>query len=167
MIEDQVTETPAELPAEAPQEIVLSREAMLTELLDWGSKFIDSSAAWRKASYEEDWVRWQRDADAIYPPEVKAKKAKWQSTAVWPLTPAHRENAQAKRFQTEFSAKPALEYKARPGSPFVPQQVMPGMPAPADQGQMIRDLVLGEREKASRLTWRFWTWRPASWRTRR
>lgn len=143
------TEIPAEVPAEAPQEIVLSREQMLTELLDWGSKFIDASAAWRKSSYEDNWVRWQRDADAIYPPEVAARKAAHQSKAVWPLTAAHRENAQAKRFQTEFSAKPALEYKARPGSPFVAQQAMPGMPPPPDQGQMIRDLVIGEREKAN------------------
>jgi hypothetical protein len=146
---EEVTDTPAETPDQAPQEIVLSREAMLTELLDWGSKFIDASSAWRKASYEDDWVKWQRDADAIYPQELKARKKGWQSKVVWPLTAAHRENAQAKRFQTEFSAKPALEYKARPGSAFVPQQVMPGMPPPADQGQMIRDLVLGEREKAS------------------
>lgn len=138
-------------PESAPEqpEVILDRAQMLQDLLDWGSKFIDSSASWRRASFEPDWEKWQRNSDSIYPPEVAQRKEKWQSKAVWPVTAAHRENAQAKRFQTEFSAKPALEYKARPGSQFVPQQAMPGMPKPVDQGQLIRDLVLGEREKSS------------------
>jgi hypothetical protein len=121
---------------------------MLKELLDWASKFVDTSASWRKASFEPDWITYQRNRDAIYDPEIARKKAGWQSKAVWPVTAAQAENAQAKLFQTEFSAKPALEYKAKPGSSFQPQQAMPGMPPPVDQGQLIRDLVLAEREKA-------------------
>lgn len=131
---------------QAPQpEIILSREKMLEELLDWGSRFINSSAEWRKNSYEENWRRWQRYADAIYDASLAAKKEKWQSKVTWPIAAAQKENAMAKLFQIELGAKPPLEYKSRlDASP----QAMPGMPPPVDQGQLIRDLVLWEREKA-------------------
>lgn len=139
------------VPMEAPaapapqQEVVLSREQMLQELLDWASRFVDRSAEWRKSSFEEQWARWQRAADSIYDPAIAAKKEKWQSKAVWPLTASHRENAQASLFQTELGAKPPLEFKHRTEPT---QAQMPGMPPPVDQGQIIRDLVLWEREKA-------------------
>ena len=137
---------PVEDAPEQPQEITLDREQMLQELLDWASKFIDTSAEWRRSSFEKPWERYQINAESIYPEEIAKLKEKWQSKVVWPITASHRERAMAKRFQTELGAKPALEYKPRVEAPA--QEMIPGMPPPADQGELIRDLVLGEREKA-------------------
>lgn len=128
-----------------PAPIVLDRDQMLNELLAWAGSFISKSRQWRKSSFEDDWRRWQRNADSIYDPAISAKKEDWQSRAVWPITAAHRENAQAQLFKTEIGPSPALEYKSRTKA-ALPQ--MPGMPPPVDQGQLIRDLVLWEREKA-------------------
>lgn len=129
----------------ADESIVLSRELMLQELLAWADDFITKSSEWRKTSYENNWAKWQRNADSNYDPAISAKKEGWQSRAVWPITAAHRENAQAQLFKTEIGPQPPLEYKSRAQ---VQQPQLPGMPPPIDQGQIIRDLVLWEREKA-------------------
>ena len=121
------------------QEIVLSREQMLTDLLDWCNKFIDSSAESRRNSYEDNWRRWQRNSDSIYDPDISAKKEKWQSKAVWPITASHRENAQGQLFKTEVGPRPPLEVKAKKG--IVPIGA-------TDQSENIRDLILREREKS-------------------
>lgn len=133
-------------PAMEAEVVELDRGTMLRELLDHATAFINASASWRKSSYEDSWLKWQRNADAVYDPVIAQKKQSWQSMAFWPITPAHCENAIAQLFRTEFGPKPPLEYKARIGGP---PPAMPGMPPPIDQGQMIRDLVLWEREKAS------------------
>lgn len=134
---------PAQPPA--PPEINLSREAILEECLQWCNSFIDRSKEWRKNSFELQWQKWQRAADSIYDPEVAAKKEKWQSKAVVPITASHRENAQGKLYTTEVGANPPLEFVHRI-EPKQPQ--VPGMPPPVNQGELIRDLVLWEREKA-------------------
>ncbi len=128
-----------------PQEIVLSREAMLSELLAYCNKFVDESSSWRRNSYEVQWARWQRAADSVFDPEVAAKKEKWQSKAVVPIIASHRENAQAQLFKTEIGPNPPLEFVHRTEKQ---QATVPGMPPPINQGQLIRDLVLWEREKA-------------------
>ena len=164
MMADQLSGIPGELPmseqmSEAPlqfgtsaepmpeqaAEIVLDRDTMLAELLEWASNFVDKSSEWRKSSFEDAWRKWSRNADSIYDPEISAKKEGWQSRAVWPITASHLENAQAALFKTEMGPNPPLEYKSRTQS--VPPQ-MPGMPPVVDQGELIRDLVLWEREKA-------------------
>lgn len=142
MIEEALDLPPDE---NTPEVVTLDREAMLGELLAHCVAFQKDSAAWRSSSYEPSWERWQRNADAIYDPVISQKKADWQSRAFWPITPAHCENAQATLFKTEVGPKPALEYKSRLEQA---QPQMPGMPPPVDQGEMIRDLVLWEREKA-------------------
>lgn len=129
----------------APQEIVLSREAMLEELLAWCNSFVNRSAEWRRNSWELQWQRWQRYADAVYDPAISAKKEKWQSRAVVPIVPSHRENAQAQLFKTELAPNPPLEFVHRTEQQ---QPQMPGMPPVVNQGELIRDLVLWEREKA-------------------
>ena len=153
-------QAPPDQPADVPvQEIVLSREQMLVELLAWCNKFIDASAEWRRNSWETQWARWQRASDAIYDPALEKKKEKWQSKAVWPISAAHRENAQAQLFKTEIGPRPPIEFKARvdlmppmpapmqaPGTDQASQPMM--APKPVDQGVLIRDLVLREREKA-------------------
>ena len=146
--EQMVAALDASLSAEpAPQapEIVLDRDEMLAELLEWATNFVEKSSEWRKSSFEDNWRKWARNADSIYDPEISAKKEAWQSRAVWPITASHRENAQAALFKTEMGPNPPLEYKSR--TQVVPPQ-MPGMPPVVDQGQLIRDLVLWEREKA-------------------
>ncbi len=131
--------------AEPPREVVLSREAMLQELLQWCNSFIERSAEWRRNSFEVQWARWSRAADSIYDPSVAAKKERWQSKAVVPITASHRENAQAQLFKTEMAPNPPLEFAHRIEQP---QPQMPGMPPVVNQGELIRDLVLWEREKA-------------------
>ena len=126
---------------DAPEAVVLSREAMLAELHSWCKNFITKSKEWRQNSWEDAWRKYQRNADSIYDPELAKKKEPWQSKAFWPLTASHRENAQAQLFKTEVGPRPPLDVKARDG--IVPKGV-PG----ADQSEIIRDLILREREKA-------------------
>lgn len=140
---DSQGSTPAG-PEGAPQ-VVLSRDAMLGELLAFCNQFISESSNWRRTSFETQWARWQRAADSIYDPEIAAKKEKWQSKATVPITASHRENAQAALFKTEIGPNPPLEYSDRIAPP---QPQIPGMPPPVKQGELIRDLVLWEREKA-------------------
>ena len=125
-------------PEAVTPEIVLDRTAMLKELLDFGNGFISRSAEWRR-SFEDEWRRWQRNADAIYDPDLDKKKADWQSRAVWPITASHIENAQAQLFKNEVGPRPPFQVKARKGA--VPR----GMP---DQAENIQDLVIREREKS-------------------
>lgn len=127
-------------------DVTLSRDQMLQELHSWSMSFINRSSGWRKASWETKWQEWQRNADSIYPAEIAAKKESWQSRAVWPITASHLENAIAQLFRTEVGPRPPLEFKGRIESP---EPQLPGMPKPINQGELIRDLVLWEREKAS------------------
>ena len=138
-----------------PAETILSRDAMLAELLAWANGWLKQSMDFRKNTYEPSWIKWQRASDSTYDPEVAAKKEKWQSKAVWPITASHRENAQAQLFKTEVGPRPPLEFKTRvelmppmPQMPPGPDGMPVAMPKPPDHGEMIRDLVLREREKA-------------------
>ena len=124
---------------ESQEPIILSREQMLDELRDWCNAFVKKSAEWRRNSFETQWRRWQRNADAIFDPEISAKKEPWQSRAFWPITPSHRENAQAQLFKTEVGPRPPLEVKSR--------FVIDPMTGQVDQSENIRDLILREREK--------------------
>lgn len=144
---------------EAPQEAVtpevmpqvLSREQMLKELLDWSSNFVKASASWRQNSFEQDWLKWQRMIDCVYDPTLAVKKEKWQSKAVWPLAASHFSNAVAQLFKTEVGPRPPLEVKAAyETKPHIPPGVDPSMvPVPVDQGELIRDLIVREREKSN------------------
>lgn len=134
MMTDDSQEAP-----ESPETMVLDRFVMLKDLHSFCVNFIRRSAEWRQASYEDNWRKWQRAADAIFDPDIASKKEPWQAKIFDPLTPSHLENAQAQLFKTEVGPRPPLEVKARKG--IVP----PGMP---DQGENIRDLVLREREKS-------------------
>lgn len=131
----------AENATETPEVVTLSRDQMLAELLAFCVGFQKKSADWRRSSYEDQWRRWQRNADSMYDPAVAAKKEPWQSKTVWPLTASHLENAVSQLFKTEVGPTPPFNVKARPG--VVPKGV-PG----ADQSENIQDLILREREKA-------------------
>lgn len=143
MIEGMMPEQPAQSPMlppmEQPEPIVLSRDAMLAELHAWGKGFISRSKEWRKSSKETEWLKWARASASIYDQELKAKKEPWQSTAFWPITASHRENAQSQLFKTEVGPRPPLDVKARKGL----------VPAEMDQSENIKDLVLREREKSA------------------
>lgn len=116
---------------------VLSRDMMLQGLLAFCNDWISKSKEWRKNSFETQWRRWQRNADSIYDPELDAKKEKWQSRAVWPVTASHTDNAIAQQFKTEVGPRPPLDVKGRDG--LVPDEL--------DQSENIRDMILTEREK--------------------
>lgn len=128
-----------QVPQEQQPDIILSRDQVLSDLLQFCNEFIRRSSEWRRNSFETQWQRWQRNSDAIYDPDIASKKEAWQSKAFVPLTPSHRENAQAQLFKTEVGPRPPLEVKARPGI------LMPGQP---DQSENIRDLILRERERS-------------------
>ena len=132
---------PEEVPTQAPETIIISREDSLKDLLAWSNSFVARSKEWRRSSFESQWARWQRDADGVYDPELARRKEPWQSKVVWPMTASHRDNAQAQLFKTEVGARPPLDVKARKG---IVDQNIPG----ADQSENIRDLILREREKA-------------------
>lgn len=134
---DNLQESAAEVPATEQQTIVLDRDKMLQELLEWCNNFVKRSAEWRRTSFEDNWRKWQRNADGIYDPDLAKKKESWQSRAFWPVTPSHRENAQAQLYRTEISPKPPLDVKARNGS--IQDQ---------SQADIVRDLIIREREKS-------------------
>ena len=136
---EEVPEMAPEAVEEIVEPMVLSRDQMLIDLLSWCNEFVKRSAEWRQASFEEQWRRWQRNADGIYDPEIARKKEPWQAKQFVPITPSHRENALAQLFKTEVGPRPPLEVKARKGI-LAPGQV--------DQSQNIRDLILREREKS-------------------
>lgn len=109
----------------------------MDDLLDHCSKWLKSAQDWREQSFEDKWHSWQRYADAIYDPTLKARKKKWQSKAFVPIVPSHRETIKAQLYKTLAGARPILEVKARHS---IPQEI--------DQGQNIRDLILREMEKS-------------------
>lgn len=129
---------------------IISREQSLKELLNWCSNFVRASASWREASFEKDWLKWQRMVDCIYDPSLSVKKEKWQSKAVWPLVASHLSNAVAQLYKTEVGPNPPLEVKSNYDTPEqIPPGVDPAMlPEPVDQGELIRDLILCERDKS-------------------
>lgn len=121
----------------SPGDTVLSQDKMLQELLSWCNSFIDQSSSWRRNSFESQWWRWQRNADAIADPATVAKKEPWQSLAFVPITPSHRETIQAQIFKTMVGPRPPLEVKARPS---VDEQM--------DQSDNIKNLIAREMEKS-------------------
>lgn len=126
-----------------PEVTIIDRAQSLKEAHSWGMDFIKRSRAWREASYEKQWLRWARNADSNYDPEIAKKKEGWQSKVVWPMTAAHRENAMAEQFKTEVGPRPPFDVKAREGI-VPPEEIAPG----ADQSKNIKDLVSRERDKA-------------------
>lgn len=115
----------------------LDRAAMLGELLDWCVKFQEASASWRRASFEEQWLRWQRNADAIYDQDLAKKKESWQSQAVWPISASHVDNAVAQLYKTEVGPQPPIKFK-----PLVK------LPPEMDASKDLQELVVREREKS-------------------
>lgn len=116
----------------------MDRETALKDLLDWATGFISKSRDWRRQSWEERWLNYQRDADCIYDPTLASQKKSWQSKAVIPLVASHRESIQAQLYKTIIGARPPLEMKAR-GKFQDPRQ---------DQSTNIRDLILRDVEKS-------------------
>ena len=139
---DPMTPGPA-LEQEQAQVVELDRAQMLKEAHAWGMDFIKRSRSWREASYEKQWLRWARNADSNYDPELAKKKEPWQSKVVWPMTATHREHAMADQFKTEVGPRPPFDVKAMEGI-VPPEELAPG----ADQSKNIKDLVLRERAKA-------------------
>ena len=109
----------------------LGRDQMLAQLHGWSMGFIRESSQWRKSSYEQQWRRWQRNADSNYDPELAKKKEKWQSKAFWPITPSHKESAQSMLYKTEMGPQPPIEVQADDG-----------IPVDMDQSKNIRDVIL-------------------------
>jgi hypothetical protein len=114
-----------------------NRVAMMSDLLAHCTSWLNSARNWRLQSYESKWHEYQRDADAIYDPTLKAKKEKWQSTAFIPIIPAHRGTIKARLYKMIVGARPMLEVKAR----FT-------LPPEMDQSENVRDFILREMEKS-------------------
>lgn len=129
-------EIAAQAEAEGVESDLMSQDiGAKAELLDWCVRFQKASADWRAASYEDKWRLYQRNCDAIYDPDKRAKKQGWQSTAFIALTPSHRETIQAQLFRTLVGPRPMLEVKPR-------------VDIENSQADNIRDLILREMEKS-------------------
>lgn len=113
----------------------MGRVGAREELLNFCVSWYTTARTWRKQSWEDDWVAWQRNADGRYDPQLKSKKKDWQSTAFVDITPSHRENIHAELFRLVAGSRPIMDVTARPG----------GDPA---QAENIRDLELREMEKS-------------------
>jgi len=107
-----------------------------TELLSHCLGFIKKSEDWRKASYEGKWVKFQRNADSIFDPDIAAKKEPWQSKVHVGITASHRETIHSHIFKTMCGVNPPLEIVSRFDL------------GDADQSENIRDLILREMDKA-------------------
>ena len=110
-------------------------EAAKSELLSWAWNWFGTARTWRKASYEDDWLTFQRNADGRFDPKLAAKFKDWQSKAFVDLTPTHRENIQAELFRLRSGSKPIVEIKNRPGGT-------------KEQAENIRDIIAREFEKS-------------------
>lgn len=105
------------------------------ELLKWANDWYTTARTWRKQSYEDDWIKWQRASDGRYDPQIKAQKKDWQATAFVDLTPTHRETIHAELFRLVAGSRPLLDVTAGPGGD-------------AEQADNIRDLIVREFEKS-------------------
>jgi hypothetical protein len=114
---------------------VMGRAGARAELLNFAWAWYTSARNWRKASYEDDWLKWQRNADGRYDPTLAAKKKNWQAKVFVDLTPSHRENIHAELFRLVAGSRPILDVTARPGGD--PQQA-----------ENIRDLINWDFEKS-------------------
>src|SRR3990167_2761884 len=119
---------------DANQEITIN--AAKEGLLDYCLQFVKKSEDWRRASYETNWLKYQRNADGIFDPEISALKEKWQSKVHVGLTASHREMIHAHLFRTMAGIQPPIEVQARFDLGL------------QDQATNIRDIILREMEKA-------------------
>lgn len=113
----------------------LGRIGARQELLAWAWGWYDTARTWRKQSWEDDWLMWQRNADGRYDPRLAAKKKDWQAKAFVDITPSHRETIQADLFRLVAGSQPLIEVSNRPGGT-------------EQTAQDIEDLLKREFEKA-------------------
>lgn len=138
MVEEELNQAEQDPQAAADDwQAKAERANNLKDLLAWAQGFVDSSMNWRRTSFEDQWRRWQRNADGVFDPDIKAKKEAGQSTAFVPLTPAHRETIHGERYKVVIGSNPMMEIKKRPN---VPQD--------RDQSANIKDMELRELEKS-------------------
>lgn len=113
----------------------LGRIGARAELLNWCWQWYTASRTWRKQSWEDNWLEWQRNADGRYDPRLAAKKKDWQAKAFVDMTPSHREVIHAELFRLVAGSRPVLDVEARPGGNKI-------------QADNIRDMILRELEKS-------------------
>ncbi len=100
--------------------------------INWLTKAKD----WRRASYEEKWLKYQNNADGVFDKNVAQAKSDWQSKVHVNVTASHRETIHAHLYRTICGVKPPLEIKAR----FDLGDI--------DQSDNIRDIILREMDKS-------------------
>lgn len=108
-----------------------------SQLLSYVTEWQKKSADWRKASYEEKWLTYQRNCDGIFDPNISQKKEDWQSRVFVGLTASHRETIHSHLFKTMAGINPPLEIKARFNLGDI------------DQSKNIQAIMLREMDKAS------------------
>ena len=97
--------------------------------------FVKKSESWRQSSFETKWLKYQRNCDGIYDPEIAAKKESWQSKVHVGITASHRETIHSHIFRVMAGTNPPLDVKAR----FELGDI--------DQSDNIRDIILREMDK--------------------
>lgn len=113
----------------------LGRIGARAELLNWAWGWFTTARTWRKQSWEDDWLAWQRNADGRYDPRLAAKKKDWQAKAFVDLTPSHRETIHAELYRLVAGSQPLCEVSNRPGGD-------------EPNAQNIEDLLKREFEKS-------------------
>ncbi len=112
----------------------LGRIGARQELLNWCWQWFVSARTWRKQSWEDDWLTWQRNADGRYDPRLASKKKDWQAKAFVDLTPSHRETIHAELYRLVAGSQPLCEVSNRPGGD-------------EDNAENIEDLIKREFER--------------------
>lgn len=122
--------------AKSKQEREMALLGAKTELLSHCLGFISRSEDWRRSSYEEKWIKYQRNVDGIYDPDLAKKKEPWQSKVHVGLTASHRETIHSHIYKTMCGINPPLEVSTRFDI------------GEEDQSENIRDIMLREMDKA-------------------
>jgi hypothetical protein len=104
------------------------------ELLNWCNQWYTTAQTWRKASFETDWLGFQRNADGRYDQNLASQKQPWQSKSFVDLTPTHRETIHAELFRLRAGSD-IIDVSARSGSD-------------PEQAKNIKDLEKREFEKS-------------------
>ncbi len=115
--------------------IAINRDAAKVELLSFCNDFLAKSKAWRAASYEKKWEKYQRMADGIFEPEIANQKEAWQSRVHVGITASHRESIHAYLFRVMAGTNPPLDIQSR----FDLGDI--------DQSDNIKDIIIREMDK--------------------
>lgn len=114
-------------------ETIRDLEVRKSELHEHLKKSLAVLMQQRRATYENRWNRWRRNARSIYDPEKRSLKQDWQSAMFVPLSMMHKEIIKGSLYRTLVAGLP-INIDHRPSGS-------------KEQADMIRELTLREMER--------------------